>query len=275
MGAGPARAGQDHRRGGGGVVPDLAFLLLVGAAVAGRRGLETDRGEDLPVIAGGGERALVVLARRALAPPAGAFQHVARVERHQDGRQVVARIAVGGVAPDGAEVADLRIGDLQRGLAQDRAGIGQRPGGDDFGLGGHRAEGDRAALDAHPAQGFDRAEVDQVSGLRHAQLHHRDQAVAPGDHQGLVPVLGKQPHRSGEIGRTVVVERSRNHPPLLLRFIRRRSWRCRGWRLLPRHGRRVVPGVPLGAISRTTHMSAANRVEVALCRIRVFPLSVS
>ena len=115
-----ARHGQHHGGRGGGVVADLALQLLIGVAVAGGRCRNRDRGQDFAGLERGEIGALIELGRRDVAGAAGPFEPVARAQRHHQRRHVVAGIAIGDIAADGAQVAHLRIGDQQRGFVQDR-----------------------------------------------------------------------------------------------------------------------------------------------------------
>ena len=55
----------------------------------------------------------------------------------------------------------------------------------------------------------------QVLGLSKAQLHHRQQAVAAGEHLGLAAIVLKQGNRLPDRARLVVVETWWNHSGLL------------------------------------------------------------
>jgi hypothetical protein len=157
---------------------------------------------------------------------------IAGIQRQHDGRHVVARVAVRHVTADGAQVSDLRIRDLQRRLAQDGAHRREVRRGDELGLRAHGTERDRGVVDVNAAQRADTLQVHEVSRLRHAQLHHRDQAVSPGHDQGFLAQLSEQLHRFGHVGGAMVFERGRDHaraPPLMTATCSRCSgplWSC-------------------------------------------------
>ena len=114
--------------------------------MTGRRHGHGDCGEDLAGLEGGVVGALVELGRGDLALAARTFELVARPERQHQRRHVVARIAVGDIAADGAAIAHLRIGDQVGRLLQDGQRLGDHIGGDDLVLGGHGADDDGLGL---------------------------------------------------------------------------------------------------------------------------------
>ena len=57
----------------------------------------------------------------------------------------------------------------------------------------------------------DAVEVDEVGEAREAQRQHRHQALAAGEHLGLVAVLGEQADDVGDGLRRVVLERRGLH----------------------------------------------------------------
>ncbi len=60
-------------------------------------------------------------------------------------------------------------------------------------------------------QARDTVDVDEDRGGRQPQFHHRDQALAPGQHPCLIAALGESGERLGQgVGRQVV-ERCRVH----------------------------------------------------------------
>jgi len=62
------------------------------------------------------------------------------------------------------------------------------------------------ALDAYALQLGDRREVDEMARRGEAQLHHRDQAVAAGDHARVGIEPAQEADRFGEIGGPVIIE---------------------------------------------------------------------
>ena len=112
------------------------------------------------------------------------------VEALHQARHVVARIAIRHVAADRAHVAHLRIGDLQRRLAQDRCGWPAR----------HWSISSacvvmapmvmlRAVDPSMPDRPGTSCRSIRCGDVGHAQLHHRDQAVPAGHHTRVVAVL--------------------------------------------------------------------------------------
>jgi hypothetical protein len=107
-------------------------------------------------------------------------------ETDHDGWHVVARIAVGDVAAERADVAHLWIGNLQRGFAQYRNLRGQQVGADQFVLGCHRADDDVAAVAAGAFEVGDAGEINKVRRTGKAQLHHGDEAMSAGERAAVV-----------------------------------------------------------------------------------------
>ncbi len=69
------------------------------------------------------------------------------------------------------------------------------------------------------------AEVDQVTRLGEAHLHHRQQAVAAGEQLRLVAELREQAERVGDGLRRVILEIAGNHRSLLQRsWCERKYW---------------------------------------------------
>ncbi len=215
LGAAAASHGQDHGRGRGRVVADLALHLGVGVAVALRRHRYPDPGQDLARLQPGRERALVEIPGGDPAVAVRPVEHIGGAQALHDRRHVVARIAAGAVAAEGADVADLRVGNLERGLAQDRQPVRQQLRRDDLPLGGHGADHDLAAVGPDALERRDAAQIDQIGGLGEAQLHHRHQAVAAGQRPCVLAELGEQHDRLVQGRRTVIVEVAGNHGPLL------------------------------------------------------------
>ena len=133
-------------------------------------------------------------------------QDVDGIERLHHGRQIVAGIAIGDIAADRPYVANLRIGDLECGLAEDRAFFGKKPRADHLRLGRHRADDEHTCLLPDTLELGDILEIDKVLGCCESQLHHRNEAVASGDHPRFLAKLAEQGHRFADLGRTMVVE---------------------------------------------------------------------
>ena len=187
-----AAHGQHDGGGGGRVVADLALELFVGVAVSGRRHRNADGGEHVAGFQRGEIGALVEFARRDAAFAAFAHDVIGGAKAHHHRRHVVAGIAVGDVAAERAEIAHLRIGDLQRGFAQDRNFRAQQVGADQLMLGRHRADDDIVAVGADAFELGDAGEIDEMRRRREPQLHHRDEAVAAGKRAAVVAQFGEQ-----------------------------------------------------------------------------------
>ncbi len=71
----------------------------------------------------------------------------------------------------------------------------------------------------------DAVHVDQVSGIGEPELHHRDQALAAGQHFGVVAMGREQIQGLGELVRPVVLETGGQHPAFP--FLRRARTRSR------------------------------------------------
>jgi hypothetical protein len=64
-------------------------------------------------------------------------------------------------------------------------------------LGGHGADAQGIGLPLDAFELGDGGNVDEVFGSREPQLHHRDQALAAGQHARAIGMLGKQPSGFG------------------------------------------------------------------------------
>src|SRR5438034_1006198 len=71
--------------------------------------------------------------------------------------------------------------------------------------------GTRTAVRADVAQLLDPTDIDQMLGRGQAQLHHRHQAVPPGQDLAVGPELRHQARGLGQRLRNVVLEWLRNH----------------------------------------------------------------
>jgi len=117
----------------------------------GGRG-HADRGEDLPVQQRRRIDPSVVFPCRNIALALRALSPIDGAEGQHDRGHVVAGIAVGEVAPKRAAVSNLRVGDEQRGLANDRAPGDKEVRADQFMLRGHRPDDQSSGLAADGAQ---------------------------------------------------------------------------------------------------------------------------
>ena len=102
----------------GGPIAGFALELLVAVARASSKGRDQDGSQDFVFGQRGHIGAVGKVHRFDLARALGALQFKSGIQRHGDGRMVIARVAVGNIAADGAAVAHLRIGDQQRRFGQ-------------------------------------------------------------------------------------------------------------------------------------------------------------
>ena len=137
------------------------------------------------------------------------------VEAQHDGRHVVAGIAVGDIAAERADIAHLRVGDQQRGFAQDGKLGGEQVGADDLMLRRHRADDDVAAVGTDAFEVADAGEVDEMLRRRQAQLHHRYETVPAAERPRLLAKVGEQGHRlaRGNWGDDIRRKEVSRHPP--------------------------------------------------------------
>ena len=154
---------------------------------------------------------MVVVARRQAALSGLAGQLIGRAERHHHRRHVVAGIAIGDIAADGADIADLRIGDLQRGFPEDRHLLREQRRFDDVALAVHGADDDVAAVGLDAAEIADRGEVDEMRRRRQAELHQRNKAVPAGERAGILAEIGEKADGVADGFRAVVGECAWDH----------------------------------------------------------------
>ena len=100
---------------------------------------------------------LVERARRHGSGATGTDQLEDRTQALHDARHIVA-----GIAADGADIAHLRIGDLERCLAQERHRLGYGGVGDQPVLGGHRTDDELVAVAAAALELGDVLQFDQM-----------------------------------------------------------------------------------------------------------------
>ena len=181
-----ARHAQDHGRAGSSPVAGFPLELLVGVAGAGSEGRDQDGGEDFVFSQRGHVGAVEKVYRLDLARALGALQLKGGIQGHGNCGVVVARVAMGDVAANGAAVANLRVSDQQRRFDQQGQVFLQQGGGNQLVLRGHRANADDAAAFADAAQFGNAVDINQHAGLGKAQLHHGQQAVAASEQLGVV-----------------------------------------------------------------------------------------
>ncbi len=154
---------------------------------------------------------LVEVSRRDAPFAVFADQMIGRAETHHHRRHVVAGVAVGDVAPDRADIPHLRIGDDQRRFREDRRLGGDNPRGQQFVLGGGRADDEVRPVLANAFEFGDRAEIDEVGRFGEAELHHRNEAVPARQRARLLAQVAQQSDGLGNRLGAMVIERGRNH----------------------------------------------------------------
>src|SRR5262249_54956698 len=120
-------------------------------------------GQHFAGFEGGEICALIKLARGNPPSAALAGDVIGRAEAHHYGRHVIAGISVGDIATERAEIADLRVSDLQRGFAKERNFVGEKIGRDQLVLRSHGANDDVVAVSSYAFEFTDAGEIDQVA----------------------------------------------------------------------------------------------------------------
>jgi len=100
-------------------------------------------------------------------------------ERSEDRREVLRRIGLADRSPDGAPVADDRIGDHSLRIMED----GEQPAGlgsfEHVAVARHSADQELVAVAPEVGELSQIVDVDEDLGPGQAQLHHREKAVTP------------------------------------------------------------------------------------------------
>ena len=162
---------------------------------AARRGGDAHLDEQLVGLGGRGEEGDEELAGGHGALAAGPAQHDLGVKRHRHRRQLGRRVVVHEAAAERAALTDRRVPDPGQRRSHERAArrdvgrVEQPP------LRRHRADADVAVVVADVVEVVDAAEVDQVPRAREAHVDHRHQALAAGEHLGLVGAGREELHR--------------------------------------------------------------------------------
>src|SRR6202040_4044120 len=130
------------------------------------------------------------------------------------GAEVPAARALAEVAGNGAEVADLRPGDVAGGLRHHRQLPAYLRVGGQLVEGHQRADAQARAVDAQAAQGGDAAERDDAARRLDAVLHQRQQVRAAG--QGDAALGREQAHRLLDGGWPGILESLHQIPPVAL-----------------------------------------------------------
>ncbi len=126
-------------------------------------------------------------------------------------RHVIARIAIRHISADRAHIANLRVRDLQCGLTQKRHRVMEGGTGNQLMLRGHRPDRDAPTLDRDSSERRDVGKVYQMRHFRHAQFHHRDQAMASCQHTRVFTVLGQDRQRTANVPGPVIFKCCRYH----------------------------------------------------------------
>ena len=147
---------------------------------------------------------------------AGSPDHGFRAEHVTDGGEVLGRVGLAERAADGSPVPHNRIGDHGLGVPDDGEERRDFVRLEERGVPGQGADAQFVAVAQDEVEFVQVIDVDQPLGPGEPELHHRQEAVAPGDDPRFRAVAreefecvvhGRGPH---------VVERSRNlHSPYL------------------------------------------------------------
>jgi hypothetical protein len=110
---------------------------------------------------------------------AGTAQDGLALAGHDDAREVLGRVGLAEGAAHRAAVADDRVGEHCFGLAEDvREVPGEQVRLQHVDVPGKSADADLVALFADVVElRLERVDIDDVAGVREAQLHHGDEAV--------------------------------------------------------------------------------------------------
>ena len=111
---------------------------------------------------------------------------------------------------DGAPQAHDRVGDHPLRVVQDGEMLTGDGGVEQLGVPGHGADPELAVGDLDIRQVGQAVDVDQRLGLGQPELHHRDQAVSPGQDPGLRAEPREQRQRVIHAGRLLVLDICRN-----------------------------------------------------------------
>ncbi len=179
--------------------------------MTGRLHRDRNGGQDLARLECGEVGALVEVGGGDIAASVRTFEAVGGTQRHHHGGHVVTRVTIGDIATERAHIANLRIGDHQRRLLQDRQMGGDLRASDDLVLGCHRADDQRIAVATDSLELADAGKIDQMLRRCKTQLHHWNEAVTAGQRTGLVAQFGQQFDGIGERCRPMILEFAWNH----------------------------------------------------------------
>ena len=143
------------------------------------------------------------------------------VEGQRHGRVLGCWIGVGQRPAERAPVADLEMTDEWRRSGQKRHGTGHRRVTLDLGLASHGSDAEGAVPSFDTTELVHPVEIDDVVEPGQSQRHDRHQALAPGQHLGLVAEVAEEAGDVGHLLGSVVLEGGRLH--FFLFFRRRRS----------------------------------------------------
>src|SRR5579864_8795460 len=131
--------------------------------------------------------------------------------REEDSSPVSAGVGFGERAPDGAAIADLNVRNARRAVVQD--GKPHTHGRVlNLGVSSQSAKAHGAVLLIDVARARNKVQIDQVARIRETQLHERNQALAAGEHLGIIAELRKHGGSFRQRARTMIMKRSRIHP---------------------------------------------------------------
>ena len=140
--------------------------------------------------------------------PGRALDDADRVERRAHRGEVLRGVGLAQRAAEGASVADGRVGDDALGVAEDREQVPQQLGLEELAVARHRADPYDVAVGLDEAEGVVQVvDVDEVLRGGQPELHHRQQAVPPGDHPGLLAQPLEEPDGVLDAGGPGVLDR--------------------------------------------------------------------
>ena len=184
-----------------------------GAAVA--RDRKAHRDDQLVGLAGGREHVELEFGGGKDARAALRAQHHLAFERRQRQRNLRARVGVRDRAAHRALVAGLEVADVRQRDRQQRQLGGKLRPGQQLVLRHRGADLDLVAEIADLVELRHAGDVDEQAGIDQAQVEHRDQRLAAGQHARLVAVFGEQRDGLVDAVGPHIVERTRLHraPP--------------------------------------------------------------
>ena len=194
------------RDGSGRIVAHLALELEVRPARPRARIRHADLGDHLVGRERRRERPAEQLVDRDRPLAARALSDDVGSRGEHDGAPVALRVRVCERAADGAAVADEWVGDLRGGVAERAIATAEQLGLLAGLVARERADAQRSLVLLDVIEVGHAVQVDDDVGSREAHLHERDEALAAGEHLGLVPSLDERRDHLLERRRREVLE---------------------------------------------------------------------